>query len=56
MPILLVVHPFGDHQKGDQIDDAATMAAILGGVDADKVVQTAAPSVTPPPSAAHDPN
>lgn len=56
MPVLLVVHPFGDHQRGDQIDDAATMAAILGGVDADKVVQVAAPSPTPPPSPAQEPN
>ncbi|MDR3525384.1 MAG: hypothetical protein P4L66_14935 [Acetobacteraceae bacterium] len=40
---LVVVRPFGVHQKGDVITDAATIASILASPNADHVVRIPAP-------------
>lgn len=31
---LVVIHPFGDYQRGDRITDAAAIAAVLAGENA----------------------
>lgn len=38
---LVVVHPFGDHQKGDHITDPALIAEILDSEHAASVVKVA---------------
>ncbi|WP_331693493.1 hypothetical protein [Pandoraea sputorum] len=40
---LVVLHAFGDYQKGDQITDAAKVAAILDSEQSAYVVKVAAP-------------
>lgn len=40
---LVVLHAFGDYQKGDQITDAAKVAAILESEQAAYVVKVASP-------------
>jgi hypothetical protein len=51
MPLTLVVsEPFGPYQRGDQITDPVTIAAIRGGEDARRVVQVSDEIVPPPPT------
>jgi hypothetical protein len=46
---LVVVQPFGPHASGDAITDPDSVAAVLEGEHADKVVRVARPQ-TPQPT------
>lgn len=39
---LVVIHPFGDYERGARIDDADTIAKVLASENAGHVVKTAA--------------
>jgi hypothetical protein len=39
---LVVIHPFGDYERGARIDDAAAVDAVLNGENASHVVKVAA--------------
>lgn len=38
--VLVVIHPFGDYQRGDRIEDEAEIATVLGGENAHCVNKT----------------
>jgi hypothetical protein len=44
---LVVIHPFGDYSRGDEISDDKTIADVLSGENAGSVNKVAAPAAAP---------
>ena len=49
---LIVIHPFGDYRRGDQISDAEAVAAVLAGDNAHHVNRVTVPDAPSAPKKA----